>query len=140
PFWPARRGRGLPGPRTGRRRGSGRDRRGRGRSRRGPGRRRRGAGRGRPGGVAGAGRPRARVSVSDKTGVEELARGLVALGYEVVSTGNTRRALAGAGVPATAAADGTGGPEVLGGRATSLHPASPGRGLARRTPEPPPPR
>src|SRR5690606_32623040 len=132
---PARRGRGLHGPRTGRRRGSGRDRRGRGRSRRGPGRRRRGAGRGRPGGGAVAGRPRALVSVSDKTGVEELARGLVALGYEVVSTGNTLRARARAGVPATAVADVTGFPEVLGGRVKSLHPAIHGGVLALRTPE-----
>ncbi len=82
-----------------------------------------------------AGRPRALVSVSDKTGVEELARGLVALGYEVVSTGNTLRALAGAGVPATAVADVTGFPEVLGGRVKSLHPAIHGGVLALRTPE-----
>ena len=79
--------------------------------------------------------PRALVSVSDKTGVVDLARGLVELGYEVVSTGNTLRALAAAGVPATAVSDVTGFPEILGGRVKSLHPAVHGGVLALRTPE-----
>ncbi len=79
--------------------------------------------------------PRALVSVSDKTGIEGLARGLVGLGYEVVSTGNTLRALAAAGVPAAAVSDVTGFPEILGGRVKSLHPAVHGGVLAQRTPE-----
>ena len=79
--------------------------------------------------------PRALVSVSDKAGVEDLARGLVALGYEVVSTGNTLRALRDAGVEAMAVSDVTGFPEILGGRVKSLHPAVHGGVLALRTPE-----
>ncbi len=78
---------------------------------------------------------RALVSVSDKSGVDELARGLVAMGFEVVSTGNTLRALTEAGVPATAVADVTGFPEILGGRVKTLHPAVHGGVLAMRTPE-----
>ncbi len=79
--------------------------------------------------------PRALVSVSDKTGVAELARGLVELGYEVVSTGNTLRSLEEAGVRATAVSDVTGFPEVLGGRVKTLHPAIHGGVLAKRTPD-----
>jgi len=79
--------------------------------------------------------PRALVSVSDKTGVVALARGLAALGYEVVSTGNTLRALREAGVQAVGVSDVTGFPEILGGRVKSLHPAIHGGVLALRTPE-----
>lgn len=79
--------------------------------------------------------PRALVSVSDKTGVEDLARGLVELGYQVVSTGNTQRALEAAGVRATAVSDLTGFPEILGGRVKTLHPAIHGGVLAKRSPE-----
>ena len=75
---------------------------------------------------------RALLSVYDKTGVVELARGLVALGWEVVSTGGTLRAIAAAGVPATAVADVTGFPEILDGRVKTLHPAIHGGLLARR--------
>src|SRR5690606_21858599 len=91
---------------------------------------------GRRGRVTVAGRaPRALVSVSDKTGVVALARGLAALGYEVVSTGNTLRALREAGVQAVGVSDVTGFPEILGGRVKSLHPAIHGGVLALRTPE-----
>ncbi len=78
---------------------------------------------------------RALVSVSDKSGVTELARGLVDLGYEVVSTGNTLKALESEGVPVTAVSDVTGFPEILGGRVKTLHPAIHGGVLAKRTAE-----
>ncbi len=76
--------------------------------------------------------PRALLSVSDKRDIVPFARGLVELGFEVVSTGNTRRALSEAGVPATAVADVTGFPEILDGRVKTLHPAIHGGLLARR--------
>ncbi|HZW98661.1 MAG TPA: bifunctional phosphoribosylaminoimidazolecarboxamide formyltransferase/IMP cyclohydrolase [Trueperaceae bacterium] len=79
--------------------------------------------------------PRALISVSDKTGVEDLAGGLVELGYQVVSTGNTLRALEAAGVQATAVSDVTGFPEILGGRVKTLHPVIHGGVLAKRTAE-----
>ena len=71
-----------------------------------------------------AGRPirRALVSVYDKTGLEELARGLVAAGVEIVSTGSTATVIAGAGCPVTAVNDVTGFPESLEGRVKTLHP------------------
>lgn len=62
------------------------------------------------------------VSVFDKTGLERLARGLVAAGVEVVSTGGTARALAAQGVPVTDVATVTGFPEMLDGRVKTLHP------------------
>ena len=65
---------------------------------------------------------RALVSVSDKTGLAELARGLHRAGVEVVSTGSTAARIAEAGVPVTAVEDVTGFPEVLGGRVKTLHP------------------
>ncbi|MFP5376565.1 MAG: bifunctional phosphoribosylaminoimidazolecarboxamide formyltransferase/IMP cyclohydrolase [Acidimicrobiia bacterium] len=65
---------------------------------------------------------RALVSVYDKTGLEAFARGLVALGFELVSSGGTSRALAGAGVPHLEVGDVTGFPEMLGGRVKTLHP------------------
>jgi phosphoribosylaminoimidazolecarboxamide formyltransferase/IMP cyclohydrolase len=72
------------------------------------------------------------ISVYDKTGVADLARGLVDLGYEVISTGGTRAALAAAGVPVTDLASVTGFPEILGGRVKTLHPVVHGGILARR--------
>ena len=75
---------------------------------------------------------RALISVSDKTGVVELARELVDLGVEVVSSGGTARALAEAGVPVTKVADVTGAPEILGGRVKTLHPKIHGGILADR--------
>src|SRR5580704_3103850 len=65
---------------------------------------------------------RALLSVSDKAGIVELARGLVELGVEIVSTGGTARALADAGVPVRAIEDFTGFPEMMDGRVKTLHP------------------
>ncbi|HKI58772.1 MAG TPA: bifunctional phosphoribosylaminoimidazolecarboxamide formyltransferase/IMP cyclohydrolase [Trueperaceae bacterium] len=76
--------------------------------------------------------PRALLSVSDKRGLADLARGLVALGYEIVSTGGTLASLRQAGVDAVAVADVTGFPEILDGRVKTLHPRIHGGLLARR--------
>ncbi len=76
--------------------------------------------------------PRALLSVSDKTGIVELGRGLQARGYELVSTGGTARALAAAGLPVTGVSDLTGFPEMMDGRVKTLHPALHGGILARR--------
>jgi phosphoribosylaminoimidazolecarboxamide formyltransferase / IMP cyclohydrolase len=65
---------------------------------------------------------RALISVSDKTGMVEFARGLARLGVEVVSTGGTARALRAAGVETRDVAEITGSPEILGGRVKTLHP------------------
>jgi phosphoribosylaminoimidazolecarboxamide formyltransferase/IMP cyclohydrolase len=65
---------------------------------------------------------RALLSVSDKTGVVEFARGLVELGVEIVSTGGTAKALSEAGVPLRPISDFTGFPEIMGGRVKTLHP------------------
>ena len=76
--------------------------------------------------------PRALLSVSDKTGLVDLGRGLIARGFELVSTGGTARALAEAGLPVTSVSDVTGFPEMLDGRVKTLHPALHGGILARR--------
>src|SRR5437870_4366956 len=76
--------------------------------------------------------PRALLSVSDKTGMVELARGLSARGYELVSTGGTARVLADAGLPVTSVATITGFPELMNGRVKTLHPAIHAGILARR--------
>jgi phosphoribosylaminoimidazolecarboxamide formyltransferase/IMP cyclohydrolase len=65
---------------------------------------------------------RALLSVSDKTGLAELGRGLVAREFELVSTGGTARALREAGLPVTDVAAVTGFPEMLDGRVKTLHP------------------
>ncbi len=65
---------------------------------------------------------RALLSVYDKTGLDDLARGLVDLGFELVSSGKTAGALAEAGVPVTTVEDVTGAPEMLDGRVKTLHP------------------
>jgi phosphoribosylaminoimidazolecarboxamide formyltransferase/IMP cyclohydrolase len=65
---------------------------------------------------------RALLSVSEKAGIVEFARGLVELGVEIVSTGGTARELAGAGVAVRAIEDFTGFPEMLDGRVKTLHP------------------
>ena len=75
---------------------------------------------------------RAILSVYDKTGIVELGRELVTLGYDVVSTGGTLAALQSAGVPVTAVSDVTGFPEILDGRVKTLHPRIHGGLLARR--------
>ncbi len=72
------------------------------------------------------------ISVSDKTGVVELARELAALGIALLSTGGTARLLAGAGLAVTEVADHTGFPEMLDGRVKTLHPKVHGGLLARR--------
>jgi phosphoribosylaminoimidazolecarboxamide formyltransferase/IMP cyclohydrolase len=79
---------------------------------------------------------RALVSVSDKTGVVDLARGLHEAGVELVSTGSTAAALTAAGVPVTAVEQLTGFPEMLDGRVKTLHPHVHAGVLAdRRNPE-----
>ena len=65
---------------------------------------------------------RALVSVYDKSGLEDLARGLAAAGVEIVSTGSTAATIAAAGVAVTAVGDVTGFPECLDGRVKTLHP------------------
>ncbi|MYV46094.1 bifunctional phosphoribosylaminoimidazolecarboxamide formyltransferase/IMP cyclohydrolase [Streptomyces sp. SID2888] len=65
---------------------------------------------------------RALVSVYDKTGLEELARGLHEAGVELVSTGSTASRIAAAGVPVTEVEELTGFPECLDGRVKTLHP------------------
>ncbi|MHA7263608.1 bifunctional phosphoribosylaminoimidazolecarboxamide formyltransferase/IMP cyclohydrolase [Arthrobacter sp. TMN-37] len=65
---------------------------------------------------------RALISVYDKTGLEELARGLSAAGVDLVSTGSTAARIAAAGVPVTEVSEVTGFPECLDGRVKTLHP------------------
>ncbi|MFI4964754.1 MAG: bifunctional phosphoribosylaminoimidazolecarboxamide formyltransferase/IMP cyclohydrolase [Caulobacterales bacterium] len=65
---------------------------------------------------------RALISVSDKTGLVEAARGLAALGVELVSTGGTRKTIADAGLPVRDIAELTGFPEMMDGRVKTLHP------------------
>jgi phosphoribosylaminoimidazolecarboxamide formyltransferase/IMP cyclohydrolase len=72
------------------------------------------------------------ISVSDKTGVVDLAQGLHALGCKLLSTGGTAKLLADAGLPVTEVADYTGFPEMLDGRVKTLHPKVHGGLLARR--------
>ena len=66
---------------------------------------------------------RALLSVHDKTGVADLARGLVEAGWELVSSGGTASVLVDEGLPVTEVAQVTGAPEMLGGRVKTLHPA-----------------
>ncbi len=74
---------------------------------------------------------RALLSVYDKFGLVDFARQLAELGYELVSTGGTARALAGAGLQVTAVEEVTGFPEILDGRVKTLHPMIHGGLLAR---------
>ncbi|HEX4453315.1 MAG TPA: bifunctional phosphoribosylaminoimidazolecarboxamide formyltransferase/IMP cyclohydrolase [Kofleriaceae bacterium] len=78
---------------------------------------------------------RALISVSDKRGVVELGRALADMGFEILSTGGTHAALAGAGVPVRQVSDYTGAPEILDGRVKTLHPKIHGGLLGRATPE-----
>lgn len=79
---------------------------------------------------------KALISVSDKTGVVEFAKGLVALGWEILSTSGTMKLLKESGVPVTSVSDVTGFPEICDGRVKTLHPKIHGALLARRdTPE-----
>jgi phosphoribosylaminoimidazolecarboxamide formyltransferase/IMP cyclohydrolase len=75
---------------------------------------------------------RAILSVSDKTGLTELARGLAARGIELISTGGTAKAISAAGVAVVNVSDVTGFPEMMDGRVKTLHPAVHGGILARR--------
>jgi len=75
---------------------------------------------------------RALLSVSDKTGVLDLARELHALGVSLISTGGTAKLLADAGLPVAEVAEVTGFPEMLDGRVKTLHPKVHGGLLARR--------
>jgi len=75
---------------------------------------------------------RALVSVSDKSGIVELARALAALGVEILSTGGTAQLLAKEGVKVTEVSAHTGFPEMLDGRVKTLHPKIHGGLLARR--------
>lgn len=75
---------------------------------------------------------RAIISVSDKTGVVDFARGLNELGYEIFSTGNTKKAISEGGVTVKGVSDITGFPEILDGRVKTLHPMVHGGILARR--------
>src|SRR6267154_2666074 len=75
---------------------------------------------------------RALISVSDKTGIVPFARGLTAQGVALISTGNSARTIAEAGLPVTEVAAVTGIPEMLDGRVKTLHPAIHGGLLARR--------
>ncbi len=75
---------------------------------------------------------RALLSVSDKRGVVEFARELVALGWELVSTGGTAEALREAGLPVIPIERVTGFPEMMDGRVKTLHPKVHGGLLARR--------
>ncbi len=76
--------------------------------------------------------PRALLSVSDKSGIVDLGRGLAARGFELVSTGGTARALADAGLAVTGVSEITGFPEMMDGRVKTLHPKLHGGILARR--------
>ncbi|HEY1231558.1 MAG TPA: bifunctional phosphoribosylaminoimidazolecarboxamide formyltransferase/IMP cyclohydrolase, partial [Ramlibacter sp.] len=72
------------------------------------------------------------LSVSDKTGLLDFARGLHGLGIKLISTGGTARLLADNGLPVTEVAEVTGFPEMLDGRVKTLHPKVHGGLLARR--------
>jgi phosphoribosylaminoimidazolecarboxamide formyltransferase/IMP cyclohydrolase len=77
--------------------------------------------------------PTALLSVYDKTGLEHLARGLSALGWTLVASGNTSRALTELGVEHRSVESVTGSPEMLGGRVKTLHPKIHGGILADRS-------
>src|SRR5690606_14180065 len=74
---------------------------------------------------------RALLSVSDKSGIVEFARGLLDLSFELISTGGTARALRDAALPVTEVAEVTGFPEIMDGRVKTLHPKIHGGLLAR---------
>ena len=76
---------------------------------------------------------RALVSVSDKTGLESFVRGLTELGYEILSTGGTRKFLEQAGIPVIDVTSYTGFPEIMDGRVKTLHPKVHGAILGRPT-------
>src|SRR3954470_18785102 len=75
---------------------------------------------------------RALLSVSDKTGIVEFARGLAELGIEIVSTGGTAQELSEAGIQVRSVSDYTGFPEIMDGRVKTLHPKLHAALLAQR--------
>lgn len=75
---------------------------------------------------------RALISVSDKTGIVEFTKGLVAQGIEIISTGGTKKALDEAGIATLAIDEVTGFPEMMDGRVKTLHPKIHGGLLGRR--------
>ncbi len=75
------------------------------------------------------------ISVSNKEGVVDFARGLEKLGFEIISTGGTYKTLQEAGVSVIKVSELTGFPEILDGRVKTLHPKVHGGILARRSPE-----
>jgi phosphoribosylaminoimidazolecarboxamide formyltransferase / IMP cyclohydrolase len=75
---------------------------------------------------------RALLSLSDKTGLVEFAKGLAARGFQLVSTGGTAKALEQAELPVVGVSDVTGFPEMMDGRVKTLHPMVHGGILARR--------
>ncbi len=79
----------------------------------------------------GAKMPKAILSVYDKTGLVDLARGLCDLGWDLLASGGTAKLLAEQHIPVTEVAEYTGSPEILGGRVKTLHPAIHGGLLAR---------
>lgn len=82
--------------------------------------------------MSGASRGKALISVSDKTNLTMLAKGLSELGYDLVSTGGSAAAIEKAGVPVQKVEELTGFPEMLDGRVKTLHPGVHGGILARR--------
>ena len=76
--------------------------------------------------------PLALLSVSDKSGLVDFARGLVELGWDLVSTGGTARALRGAGLTSMDISELTGFPEMMDGRVKTLHPKVHGGLLGKR--------
>ncbi len=77
--------------------------------------------------------PKAILSVHDKTGIVEFARGLTDLGWSLLASGGTAKLLRENDLPVTEVADYTKSPEILGGRVKTLHPAIHGGLLARPT-------
>jgi phosphoribosylaminoimidazolecarboxamide formyltransferase / IMP cyclohydrolase len=79
--------------------------------------------------------PTAILSVHNKTGIVDFAKGLTALGWTLLASGGTAKLLRDNNLPVTEVADYTGSPEILGGRVKTLHPAIHGGLLARPTDE-----
>lgn len=79
--------------------------------------------------------PKALMSVYDKSGLVDFARGLIDLGWELLASGGTAKLLSQNGIKVTEVASYTGSPEILGGRVKTLHPAIHGGLLARNTKE-----
>lgn len=79
--------------------------------------------------------PTAILSVHNKTGLVEFARGLASLGWDLLASGGTARLLREHQIPVAEVSDHTGSPEILGGRVKTLHPAIHGGLLARPTQE-----